>query len=287
MADIFLSYAHQDATVAAAMVTALERLGWSVYSDRKLEIGGDYRPDLQRALNAARAVVVLWSEAAVASRWVRNEAEDALNRNILFPASLDGTAPPLGFRETQTADLRSWRPDAAHAGFDKLVEALRARLAAGAKDLPAPTPKPQPPPRNRLPATVAGVTLLLAIALGIGNRLAADKKADTDVTRVPQTGQGGQAAANPANPGQLPGRTVRYETEAGFDLGGDEIDVVNVDDGAAECGHRCLTEPRCRAFVFSHTDFLPRNSGRCSLKASLGEKLAVPGRDVIAGWVKR
>ena len=35
-------------------------------------------------LTAARCAIVLWSKAAIASRWVREEAQDAVDRNILF-----------------------------------------------------------------------------------------------------------------------------------------------------------------------------------------------------------
>jgi len=36
------------------------------------------------------------------------EAEEARSRNILIPIAIDGSAPPLVFRQIQTADLSSW-----------------------------------------------------------------------------------------------------------------------------------------------------------------------------------
>ena len=54
-------------------------------------------------------VVVLWSKQSIESDWVRDEAAQGRDRRRLVPLSLDGTLPPLGFRQMQMIDLSDWR----------------------------------------------------------------------------------------------------------------------------------------------------------------------------------
>jgi TolB-like protein len=87
-------------------------------------------------------VLVLWSKEAVNSRWVRDEASVAADSQRLVSATVDGTAPPLGFRQFQTIDLRRWTAKGAPIPSE-LAEALEvdtptqsARRPAGVKRTP-------------------------------------------------------------------------------------------------------------------------------------------------------
>ena len=53
-------------------------------------------------------MIVLWSGAAVASPFVRDEATWALDSHKLVPVRITDTRIPLGFRQLQTADLFDW-----------------------------------------------------------------------------------------------------------------------------------------------------------------------------------
>jgi TolB-like protein/lipoprotein NlpI len=168
---LFLSYTRADADQAASIRDILERRGFEVWWDQLLESGVNYLPTTEAALEAADAVVVLWSKLSVDSAWVRDEAQRGRERGCLVPVSLDGTISPLGFRQIQLLDLSGWTgsPDAPE--IERLVTALRNRVAArepgdeAGGPLPAPTPSPPPSPA---PSSTPGLSRRALIAGGIG-----------------------------------------------------------------------------------------------------------------------
>jgi hypothetical protein len=62
MSDVFLSYASEDRGRVAAIVSALEASGLSVWWDRAIQVGASYDDAIEVALNAARCVVTVWTE---------------------------------------------------------------------------------------------------------------------------------------------------------------------------------------------------------------------------------
>jgi|GEM_PF-20055 len=130
MTDIFISYASGDRSKIAPIVKALEERGWSVFWDRTIPTGKTWRQVIGDALESARAVVVAWSKTSVNSRWVQEEADMGLERNILIPILIDSVHPPLGFRSIQAADLIRWDSTQFFPEFDKLISDLSAILGA-------------------------------------------------------------------------------------------------------------------------------------------------------------
>jgi hypothetical protein len=128
MSDIFLSYARADRDKAAGLAGALERRGWSVWWDNDIPAGKTWAEVIQRALEDARCVVVLWSPASVRSHWVNTEAREGLRRNVLVPVLLEALAMPLEFRSLQAADLAGWPEVAADEELAKLFAAVAANL---------------------------------------------------------------------------------------------------------------------------------------------------------------
>ena len=124
MADVFISYARTDRDAAAALATWLEAQGCSVWWDSSLSGGENFSRRIEQELAAAAAVVVLWSQAASGSDWVRDEAATAKAAGKLVPASIDGAAPPLGFQGLHTIPLPGWRTG--DAGFAALLRAIEA-----------------------------------------------------------------------------------------------------------------------------------------------------------------
>jgi hypothetical protein len=86
MSDIFLSYKSEDQQRAKIIAEALEQNEYSVWWDEKIPPGKAYDEFIQEALDAAKCVVVLWSNESVKPKegeWVRTEASEGNKRGIL------------------------------------------------------------------------------------------------------------------------------------------------------------------------------------------------------------
>lgn len=111
MADVFLSYARADFGVAQRVATMLRSCGFSLWFDENLPAHRAFSDVIEEQLEAARAVIVLWSADAVASQWVRSEANRGREKHRLVQARLDDTRLPMPFDQIQCADLRNWQDD--------------------------------------------------------------------------------------------------------------------------------------------------------------------------------
>ena len=129
MADVFVSYARLDKARVAPLVAALERRGWSVWWDPDITPGEEFDSQIEMQLQAAGAVVVVWTPTSVASRWVRGEAREAADRSILIPVRLEGARLPMDVRAIHTIDLDQWNQDPGSAAFQDLCRAVEALLA--------------------------------------------------------------------------------------------------------------------------------------------------------------
>ena len=78
MADIFLSYSRSDTNAAAKIVEVLEAEGWTVWWDTRLRAGVEWDKVIEREIEAARCVVVIWSPISAIRQWVRVEANFGL-----------------------------------------------------------------------------------------------------------------------------------------------------------------------------------------------------------------
>lgn len=125
---LFLSYAHGDQAQAQRLATALQRTGYTVWWDALIEGGTQYARSIDEALRTADVVIVLWSRTSIESDWVRDEAAQGRDRHRLVPLSLDGTLPPLGFRQYQVIDMSGWRGRADAPQFAAIRRAIAAAL---------------------------------------------------------------------------------------------------------------------------------------------------------------
>jgi len=144
MSDIFLSYASSDREKAQAIAMGFMDAGFDVFFDKNIPAGLKFEDVIERELDNATAVVVLWSAESVNSQWIRREAQVGLDRNVLLPVLIEPVAMPLSFRAVPAADLTEWRGQPEHPAFKELVEAvLTLRGTAGTSAEPAPsTPAP-------------------------------------------------------------------------------------------------------------------------------------------------
>lgn len=105
---LFLSYSRADEPRARRLASVLEKSGYQVWWDARIEGGAAYARSISAALDKADAVIVLWSAKSIESDWVRDEAAQGRDRHRLIPLSLDGSTPPIGFRQYQVIDLSHW-----------------------------------------------------------------------------------------------------------------------------------------------------------------------------------
>ncbi|MGF1547361.1 MAG: SUMF1/EgtB/PvdO family nonheme iron enzyme [Thiotrichales bacterium] len=141
--DIFICYSRKDSAIASRVRDLLHEAGWSVFMDIQIQTGHRWAAEIERELANSRAVVVLWSANAKASRFVMDEAHEAADRNVLYPLRIEDVTIPHGFRQFQTPDLLAWDGNIAHSGFASLLEALSNHLGtakAAPIQVPAATP---------------------------------------------------------------------------------------------------------------------------------------------------
>jgi adenylate cyclase len=128
MSDVFISYARSTEAQARQIGEALRALGYGVWRDDEIPANRAYADVIAERLNAAKAVVVIWSAEAVRSQWVRSEAERARADDKLVQLSVDGARLPMPFDQTQCADLSGWTGGGETQGWKQVVDAV-ANLA--------------------------------------------------------------------------------------------------------------------------------------------------------------
>ena len=111
MADIFISYAREDANVAQAFYHRLAAAGLSVFLDTvSLAPGAPWSQKIREELKTARTVLVLASHKAIHSAMVNQESgAAALNGKKVIPVvwgDMDPAHLPGWLREYQALDLR-------------------------------------------------------------------------------------------------------------------------------------------------------------------------------------
>ncbi len=129
MADVFVSYARTDKARVAPLVAAIEAKGWSVWWDPAIVPGREFDDEIEAEINAAKAVLVVWTPTSVASRWVRGEARDAADRNVLVPVRFDNAHLPMDVRAIHTTDLDGWGENPAGPKAQEFLNALGMLIA--------------------------------------------------------------------------------------------------------------------------------------------------------------
>ncbi|WP_294120670.1 toll/interleukin-1 receptor domain-containing protein [Sphingomonas sp.] len=127
MASLFLSYSRDDARRVEPLAAALEGLGHTVWWDRHLSGGQEFVDAIEQALESADVVIACWTTHSVHSAWVRDEAGHGRDRGRLVPVTLDGSLPPLGFRQYHTIDLSRWSRRPKSSSLEPLNLAIAER----------------------------------------------------------------------------------------------------------------------------------------------------------------
>lgn len=164
MADVFLSYARSDSAKADRIARALGTQGWSVWFDRELPAHRAYADVIAAELEAAPAVLVLWSKASAESEWVRSEANRARELHKLVQARVGEVRLPMPFDQIQCADLSNLRGGNAPAGWRQVSKSIEALVARPSRE-PA---QPGQPVFRRRKLLAGGAAALAAGVAGLG-----------------------------------------------------------------------------------------------------------------------
>jgi hypothetical protein len=186
--------------------------GWAVWWDRDLIAGREFDRMIEEQLHAARAVVVLWSEASLNSRWVRSEASAAADRGVLVPAIIADVTTPMQFRNIQGVLLQGWKGQADHPGIEGLDRALRILAGEpggqGADPHLAPPTATRPQPERSRSASrwrwaaIAGAAAVVVLAIVVVVVLAGGdgKEQSASTERSAETAALGETAAPAETP---------------------------------------------------------------------------------------
>jgi TolB-like protein len=175
MSEIFISYERGATTlVAQRIVESLRRVGYLVWWDEDLPAHRSFSEVLDERLRAATVVLVVWSEAAARSLWVRAEADFALSHDKLVQASADSALPPIPFNQIQCARLQDWAGDPEHPEWQRILASLRD-LTGGPNGSHATTSPaysapgvPSPSARLRVRVRVLAAALFAVGVVGVG-----------------------------------------------------------------------------------------------------------------------
>lgn len=108
MADVFISYARTARDVVLPLAAEIERAGFSVWWDSGLTPGANFRDEIDRQLDACKAVIVVWSSEAIRSDWVIAEADHAWRQKKLISTHVPGLSPhqfPKPFSQSHSVQI--------------------------------------------------------------------------------------------------------------------------------------------------------------------------------------
>jgi len=146
MSQVFISYARSTAKQAQAAAAALRGLGHEVWLDAEIPPHRAYADVIEERLNAAKAVLVIWSAEAVKSQWVQSEADRARADGKLVQLRLDGAKLPMPFDRIQCADLSDWTGDLGAPGWRRVAASIADLVGGSAVAATAVAEAPLPLP---------------------------------------------------------------------------------------------------------------------------------------------
>ncbi len=125
MADVFISYKHEDRETVARIADCIRAAGLSVWYDDGIEIGDNFLAMIRQELDASRAVLVIWSRSSVNSRWVNSEAMIAFDEDKLVSCRIEDCALHPPFNASLHVNLFEWAGDCADPAMARIIKRLK------------------------------------------------------------------------------------------------------------------------------------------------------------------
>lgn len=199
MSDIFISYKKEDAGRVVRIVEALRAEGFSVWWDHGIAPGAQWDKTIQTQLDAAKAVVAVWSQQSRDAPWVKEESAVGKSRGILVPIRIDDVEPPLGFTLIQAVDLIGWSGDVKDQRWQRFTAGLKAVLSGER------TAAVEAPLRSRptLPGWIWGLVGVALLSLVAAGWWAVTKPPPTDMAQTPPSASSSPSANLPQAPASV------------------------------------------------------------------------------------
>jgi hypothetical protein len=146
MADVFISYSKSRRALTHALARHLEAEGFSVWWDTELLPADNFRAEINRQLDLATAVIIVWTPESIKSEWVCAEADRAREEHKLVNShspELTSRRIPMPFNQIHSVSVENRA--AIVAAVRKLCAQRAARRSASAA---APPPAEAPPERG-------------------------------------------------------------------------------------------------------------------------------------------
>jgi hypothetical protein len=138
MADIFISYNKRDRALVERVRKALSAEGFSIWWDEDVTPRETWDRALEREIDIAGYVLVLWTRNSVDSDWVRTEANYARRKGKLVQVRFDPVEIPIAFSMIQYVDLDRNAPQSGTAWSRVLGWLGRTETSAPVAAEPAP-----------------------------------------------------------------------------------------------------------------------------------------------------
>ena len=133
MADVFLSYKKEDRDYVQRVAAALEAAGLSTWWDDRIDPVEQWEKEIWKALDASKAVLVLWTPRAVTSPFVLEEVRRGVKRKRLVQALIESCEIPEEFKGVKTGqqyyDVVGWRAGFEHVEWHRLLQKLKAQCS--------------------------------------------------------------------------------------------------------------------------------------------------------------
>ncbi len=242
MVNVFISYSRENQALVRQLAEAVKREGYSVWWDDELPPHLSYGDVITEKIGAAKAAIVVWSESAAASEWVRAEADVARGQKKLIQTSIDDRMPPMPFNQIQFASIGDWHGEDDHPGWRKVKASLAALCGAPAAPAPAHPMPVSPPPTARAtaprPAPARATPYLIPMLAGLGllvivvaGGLLWMNRGETDGGEAAAGIEGNSAGAAPGAEARMPRTDARFTLAATID---DPDGFTNVRSGASQ-----------------------------------------------------
>jgi adenylate cyclase len=230
-ARVFISYASTDAVVANALVESLERHGIPCWiAPRDVRAGAVYADAIVRAISAAKALVLVLSESAIASSHVGKEVERASSKKRPIIALRIDKAPlnPAFEYFLSESHWVEFQGETRNSAFARLIEAVRQfeRTAPGGDPTPT-TPAGSaltvgPKNRKKRILLAAGLT----VAAGAVAVLLAGKFSPAKHVTAEQTAGAAANVVSDRSIAVLPFETLGGSSENGYFADGMTDDII-------------------------------------------------------------